>query len=318
MPVKFFDLREQRLVEPVIIDPAKDVILQIKGNLFRVSSKIREKKKRGILPDQRFILVRWNNFFPYNPYDVGISYEVATPEKIALHNPLMVKPFDYQKLRVNGYGHIMMTISPVGVGSFESCEDVDELMRDLFKFQLIYKHQIDFEYEDFTGHALAPFLHLKKELPLSCGTILENKVIQVKIDQIYKPAISSTDPNGEFTWGKLLNIFDELNLGYCQNDFLPKNIIVGMPEELELGGYQEPFEVIQLLNTKAVYSDYLEDRMVMGFKLAYKPPGENNDLPQLKLESFERYLADPIFPEDQSVGEMSLWLNMNSIESKKS
>ena len=313
MPIKFFDLCKQRLVEPEIIDPAKDVILQIKGDKYRVSSKIREKKRRGILPDQRFIMVKWNNFFPYNPYDIGTSYDTATPEKIALHNPLMVTPFDYQKLRVNGYGHIMMTISPVGVGSFESCEDVDELMRDLFKFQLTHKHQIDFQYENFTEHALAPFLHLKKELSLTNDDIRENKVIQVKINQIYKPTISNTDPNGEFTWEKLLNIFDELNLGYCQNDFLPKSVIVAMPEELELGGYQERFEVTQLLNTKAVYSDDLEDRMVMGFKLAYKPPGENNDLPQLKLESFERYLADPIFPEDQSVGEMSLWLNMNSI-----
>ncbi len=312
MPIKFFDLCKQRLVEPEIIDPSKDVILQINGLAYRVSSRIRENKRRGILPDQRFIIVRWNKFFPYNPYDIGISFETATPEKIAVHNPLMVTPFDYQKLRVNGYGHIMMTISPVGVGSFESCEDVDELMRDLFRFQLTHKHQIDFQYENFTEHALAPFLHLKKELPLKSDSVLSNKVVQVKISQIYKPAISSTDPNGEFTWGKLLNIFDELNLGYCQNDFLPKSVIVAMPEELELGGYQESFEVTQLLNTKAVYRDELEKKMVMGFKLSYKSPGENNDLPQLKLESLEASLMDPLFPRDQNVGEISLWLNLNN------
>jgi hypothetical protein len=326
MTAQFLNANNLRMVKPLIVNPANHLIIPIMNggseeDFFIGSSDLRQEGRCGILPDGRLIRVdRFNHLFPYNPLEVSISRKRIAEDmnnltvkdriRIEKYNPVVLKPYQLQNLRVNGYPHIYMTIAPLGVACFPKLQDVDELIKNLKHFELISRHDVEFDCESFVEHATAVFLHLQREKFQSDSRNVG--VIQVRLHQRYKPALSASDPNGEFTWEKLLEIFTQLGLSYCPNEFLIQCFLATMPLGLECGDLQEPFEVMQPLATKAHYIQEEDRKMVMGFRWSFSPIGYNRDLPKTTLEGVECLLTDPVFPKNLEEGELSVWMTLPS------
>ncbi len=298
-------LYSDRRVKPDIIDPAQCIVLPISINnrvqLFLAPLDLKTGDKYGILPDRRIVKANWHHLFPYDAVEIFVSRNPVTSAGLLKKPTVPLVPFNPQKLQVNAHANISISIIPLAVADLDTYVDVDHLTRELMVFSLFSKHHIEFDYADFIEYADAPLLHLRNgNVSISSANKLV-RVIQVKVEHLYKPAFPEDHPNAVFTWGKLFETLERIGLSYCPDDFMVRCFLDTMPEVLEFGSYKPSFSVIQPLSRKIFYQDNPDEKLLAGFQWDYNPYSENKGLPIVKLSSWERRLDEPVFQNSSPV-----------------